>query len=101
VDAKSRKKILEAVQTWARRHPEKDKPVLQILAMGLQYTPAEFAAALVKQDHVGRFIWAMLENASAEHSADFIAKSFDQMFAASKPEPLKQAAAPSRRVARA
>jgi len=81
VETKQRKKMLQAVQIWAERHPEKHKPIMQLLG-GDQYSPMEIAIALTRQDEIGRFLWAMLETASSECTPDLIANSFAQMFPA-------------------
>lgn len=62
-------RLKDAMDFWARHHPEKDKPFLHIA--GSSFSPLELAAAVREENQIGRFQINVFEYAMAIREESF------------------------------
>ena len=75
IAAEPESRILNVIESWASRHPDPDKPAINLATE--RYTPRQIMSEVRAKSTAGRFILKVLEHRAKNHSPDDLLKALD------------------------
>jgi hypothetical protein len=67
--------LIQAIEQWVANHPEKQKPVLRLLAHHTTFSPADIITEIKARSEAGKELLELFEFAANKHSVDEVIRS--------------------------
>lgn len=70
------KRLIAAVRTWAREHPDPKGPVVEVMGRGQRYSPEQIVHELENDTPTGRILLKVLESGAKYSSVEAVVQKF-------------------------
>lgn len=77
MEENKRSEILQAVETWAKNHPEPDKSIISLGGFGT-FTANDIVEEMKDRTAAGKLLFRLIEHSAEVHGYEFILNSFVQ-----------------------